>query len=91
MQKLYEEKLFETQIEQYSNSALSAFTLKHGDQVSELKITYPGFSKINIDLLHQGLDSPENKRISLDLTELDDSKLTKILEKFIKEFKSTIN
>ena len=87
IQKLYEEKLFQTQVEQYSNSTLSAFTLKKDDKVSEFKITYPGFSKINIDIIHQGLDSPENRRISLDLTELDEHRLTKILEDFIKEFK----
>jgi len=90
MQKLYEEKLFETKIEQYSNSTLSSFSLKKSDSESELKITYPGFSKINIDIVHQGLDSPENRRISLDLTELDETKLTQILENFIREFK-TVN
>lgn len=89
VQKLYEEKLFETQMEQYSNSALSSFILRKGDRISELKITYPGFSKINIDIIHQGLDSPENKRIGLDLTELDESRLMQILEDFIKEFKAS--
>lgn len=87
MQKLWEEKLFKTKIEQYSNSTLSSFSLKSMTTESELKITYPGFSKINIDIVHQGLDSPENKRISLDLTELDEGRLTKILEDFINEFK----
>jgi DNA-binding response OmpR family regulator len=87
MQKLYEEKLLETQIEQYSNSTLSTFILKKSNKISELKITYPGFAKINIDIIHEGLDSPENKRISLDLTELDESRLTQILEDFINEFK----
>lgn len=89
MQKLYEEKLFQTKIEQYSNSALSSFILRKDDNRSELKITYPGFSKINIDMIHHGLDTPENKRISLDLTELDESKLTEILEEFINEFKTS--
>ncbi len=87
IQKAYEEKLFQTQIEQFSNPTLSSFVLKNDSKVSELKITYPGFSKINIDFVHQGLDSPENKRISLDLTELDESRLTQILEEFIQEFK----
>lgn len=89
MQKLYEEKLFNTQIEQYSNSTLSVFILKKGKNVSELKITYPGFSKINVDVIHQGLDSPENRRINLDLTELDEVRLTQILEEFIQEFKTS--
>lgn len=89
MQKVNEAKLFETHIEQYSNSTLSEFILKKGDSISTLKITYPGFSKINIDIIHQGLDSPENKRIGLDLTELTDVKLTKIIEGFIKDFKTS--
>lgn len=87
VQKLYEEKLFQTEIEQYSNPTQSVFILKRSNSTSELKITYPGFSKINIDVIHDGLDSPENKRISLDLTELDESRLTEILEAFIQEFK----
>lgn len=91
MQKMYEDKLFETEIEQYSNETLSIFTLKNKTNVSELKITYPGFSKINIDAIHQGLDSPENRRINLDLTELDETKLTQILEDFIAEFKTSAN
>lgn len=88
LQKLYEEKLYKTQIEQYSNSTLSSFVLKKSNNVSELKISYPGFSKINIDVIHQGLDSPENRRISLDLAELDETRLIRILEDFIKEFKT---
>lgn len=87
IQKMYEDKLFETEIEQYSNETLSAFVLKGKNQLSELKITYPGFSKINIDVIHQGLDSPENRRINLDLTELDETRLTNILEEFITEYK----
>lgn len=87
MQKIYEEKLFKTKIEQTSTPSLSSFTLKKDNNVSELRVTYPGFSKINIDTIHQGLDSPENKRISLDLAELNEEKLTDILEEFIQEFK----
>lgn len=89
MQKLYEEQLFKTKIEQYSNSTQSSFILKRLSKESELKITYPGFSKINIDISHKGLDSPENSRISLDLTELDEGKLTSILEKFIIDFQNS--
>lgn len=87
MQKMYEEKLYKTKIEQSSNSTISSFLLKSDKNESELKITYPGFSKINIDIIHQGLDSPENKRISLNLADFDESCLTKIIENFIKEFK----
>lgn len=91
MQKIYEEKLFQTEIEQYSNSTSSVFILKKGDKISELKITYPGFSKINIDIMHQGLDSPENKKINLGLKELNQEKLEQVLEDFIHEFKINTN
>lgn len=87
VQNANEAKLFETKIEQYSNELMSEFILKKSDTVSEVKITYPGFSKINIDILHQGLDTPENKRITMNLNELEENVLTKILTDFIKEFK----
>ncbi len=87
-QKLYEDKLYKTLIEQYSNASSSNFLLKKESYESELKITYPGFSKINIDIIHHGLDTPENRRITLDISELDEVKLTQILEEFIEEFKT---
>lgn len=89
LQKAYEENLFETVIEQYCTSDMSEFILKKESSYAELKITYPGFSKINIDIIYHGLDTPENRRINLDLTELTDSSLTQIIEDFIQEFKTT--
>jgi len=88
MQKLYEEKLFETKIKQYSTPNLSSFVLQSKSKTSELKITYPGFAKINIDFVHGGFDSPENKRISLDLNELNEEVLAEIIETFVQEFKA---
>lgn len=85
----FEDKLLNTKIEQYSNEKVSAFILKTEDRQSVVKITYPGFSKLNIDIIHEGLDSPENKRMVLDLAEFDENKLTEILDKFIDEFNST--
>lgn len=87
-QKAYEEKLFKTKIEQVSNPDTSWFSLKNDAKESHLKITYPGFSRININLEHKGLDSPENTQIVLDLAQLDEKKLMEILEKFIQEFRA---
>lgn len=89
IQKLYEDKLYKTEIEQYSNATSSSFLLRKNENSSELKITYPGFSKVNMDIIHHGLESPENRRITLDISELDESKLTQILEEFIEEFKTS--
>ncbi len=90
LQKSYEEKLFNTKIEQYSDELQSVFSLKHAKQESRLKITYPGFAKIMIYITHEGLDSPENKEIPLNLNEITPNTIAKIVENFIKEFKQCI-
>ncbi len=91
MQKMYEETLFETEIEQFSAEDKSFFALKKGQRKSILTINYPGFSKINIDFSHNGVNREENSRISLSLSELDNQSLSSIIEQFIKEFKSYSN
>lgn len=90
LQKAYEEKLFNTTIEQYSDELQSVFSLKHKNQESRLKITYPGFAKIVIYIIHDGLDSPENREITLNLNEVTLKSLAKIIEDFIKEFKASV-
>ena len=90
LQKTYEEKLFHTKIEQYSDELQSVFQLRHGKNESRLKIIYPGFAKIVIYIIHEGLDTPENKEISLNLNEVTQKGLAKIVEDFIKEFKQSI-
>ena len=59
-------------------------------QTSLLKIVYPGFAKVIVYITHEGLDSPENTEISLPLNKINTKEITNIVEKFIKEFKSTI-
>ena len=90
LQKAYEEKLFNTRIEQYSDELQSVFYLKHEKQESRLKITYPGFAKIVVYTIHEGLDSPENKEMSLNLNEITPKTIAQVVEDFIKEFKSCI-
>ena len=89
LQKAYEEKLFHTKIEQYSDELQSVFKLTNEKQQSRLKITYPGFAKIVVDVIHEGLDSPENREMELNLNEVTPKSLSKIVEDYIKEFKST--
>ena len=90
LQKAYEEKLFRTKIEQYTDELQSVFRLSHPAQESRLKITYPGFAKIGIYIVHEGLDSPENREMELNLNEVTPRSLSKIVEDFIKEFRETI-
>lgn len=89
LQKAWEEKLFETEIEQYTGSEQCVFHLKNKNRNSTLRIVYPGFAKIMIYIVHDGLDSPENKEIQLSLTKISQKELISIVEDFIKEFKYT--
>lgn len=90
LQKAYEEKLFHTKIEQYTDELQSVFQVKHGEKESRLKIIYPGFAKIVIYITHTGLDTPENEEITLQLNEVTQSGLAKIVEDFIIEFKNSV-
>ena len=89
LQKAWEEKLFDTEIEQFTDSEQCVFHLKNKNQDSTLRIVYPGFAKIVIYITHEGLDSPENKEIQLPLTKISQKELISIVEEFIKDFKYT--
>lgn len=89
LQKKWENKLFETEIEQSTSDGLCAFHLKNKKQDSTLRIIYPGFAKIIITITHEGLDSPENDEIQLPLTKVTQKELINIIENFIKDFKNT--
>lgn len=89
LQKAWEEKLFETEIEQSIGDDMCVFNLKNKKQDSTLRIIYPGFAKIMISITHEGLDSPENKEIQLPLTKISQKELVGIIEDFIKDFKYT--
>lgn len=90
LQKSWEEKLFNTKVEQYTDESQSLFKLTNPKQTSLLKIVYPGFAKVIVYITHEGLDSPENTEISLPLNQINTKEITTIVEKFIKEFKNTI-
>ena len=88
LQKTYEEKLPDSTIFQFADNEQCVFHIKNKYQDSKLKIIYPGFAKITISIIHQGLDSPENREITLPLSKITQKDLIKIVEDFIEEFKS---
>ena len=88
MQQTYEDKLVGTKIQQFSNINESVFKLIKREHESTLRIIYPGFAKLTICIEHEGLDSPENKEIKLQLSEVSQNKLIEIIESFIEEFKT---
>ena len=90
LQKAYEDKLSDTDIEQYTNENQCVFSLTNKKQTSVLRIIYPGFAKIVINTTHEGLDSPEDKEMHIPLTKISQKELVKIVEDFIKDFESTL-
>ncbi|MCI1274278.1 MAG: hypothetical protein LKG27_07600 [Clostridiaceae bacterium] len=86
LQQIYEDKLYNTKVNQYVNEDECVFHLKNSNQDSKLKIVYPGFSKIILYIVHEGLDSPENSEKTLPLSKITQDELVKIVEDFIKDF-----
>ncbi len=89
-QQKYNDKLFGVQIEQTSGEGLAIMTLKSRNIANSLKITTPGLSKINIDIVYNNETTPA-KRITLEPNELEAGLLEDLLEQFIEEFKKEID
>lgn len=82
----YNDKLFGMTITQASDQDYSSLTISARNCTGVLKITAPGFSKINIDIIIKDI----NKRISLEPNELEAGFLEDLIEQFINEFKKEI-
>ena len=85
-QKDFSKKLRKTNVTQYVNSVESSFGLKNDNQQSELLIRFDGFSKLNIQIMHSGLDSEENSKYELNLKKLTEKELSKLLKQLYEEF-----
>lgn len=90
LQKTYEDKIIATKIEQYTDEVKCIFRLKSKFQSSKLTIMYPGLAKVIVYITHDGLDSPENKEISIPLNKINQKYLIDILEEFIGEYKTVV-
>ena len=89
-QKEFENKLTNTLVSQYTNNVESVFCLKNETSISELIIRYNGFAKFNVEITHNGLNSPENTKIELPLNEMTDKYLSSLLKKLLNEYKKSI-
>jgi len=85
-QKDFSKKLRKTNVTQYVNSVESSFGLKNDNQQSELLIRFDGFSKLNIQIIHSGLNSEENSKYELNLKKLTEKELSKLLKQLYEEF-----
>lgn len=86
-QKECETKLTNTQVSQYANNIESVFSLKNETLHSELIIRFNGYAKFKIEINHSGLDSAENTKLEIPLSQLTDKELTKLLKQLKQEYK----
>ena len=88
-QKEFETKLTNTKVSQYANNIESVFCLQNENAQSELTIRYNGFAKFKIEILHSGLESPENSKFEIPLSGLTDKYLILLLKQLKNEYKQT--
>lgn len=89
-QKIIEEKLFETEVKQEIDEHESYFKLENEKCCSVFKITYPGYTKVNIDISHEIDGKTFAKRLSPALADITTENVSSMLDGFIKEFQSFI-
>ena len=91
IQQKYNDRLFNTTIEQETGNGYSVLGIKSRHSSALFTITSPGFSKINIDISYQTKNAIPQKRFSLEPDELEAGFLEDLLEQFIDEFKKEIS
>ena len=83
-QKRVEEKFFETKVEQNLTENDGHFSLKSEFCESYFAVTYPGYTKLNIDIIHKKAGYEDfSKRICLNLDDVTYEKISSVLDEFI--------
>lgn len=91
-QKRIEEKLFETTINQNVTEEKSVFSLENELGKSLFTVTYPGFAKINIEIIHDVKEMElKAEKLYIDTKELSEEKIEYLLDCFIKDFQNYTN
>lgn len=62
--------------------------LTKDDKVSILKLEHTGTSYVTVYFIHEGLDSPENKKTNMEFNEINEPVLKEIIDSFITEYLS---
>ncbi len=92
LQTVLEEKLFQAKIYQHVGEDESIFSIEKSDYKITIKVKYPGYSKISIDIIENYPDDKSTQRIILELYELTTAKLDEIMQNAISKFKEkTLN
>lgn len=87
--KEYEDVLFGTDVPFVETETSYSVKFVNKRQESEFTITQEGNSVV-VEVKHNGLDSPENKKYSISLNEITTKEINNDFEDFILEFKSCL-
>ena len=89
----YNEKLFGVSIEHETGNGYGILSVKSRNVLGIFKITTPGFSKINFDIMYSSIKNKElisSKRITLEPEELEAGVIEDLMEQFIIEFRKEV-
>lgn len=87
-QKIIEEKLFKTSVNQKIDENESVFSLTNENCKSTFRVTYPAYAAIKIDMTHDNGFETRRRKTSFGLKELDGDRIGAVLDDFIKEFQT---
>ena len=89
IQQKYANKLYGVTMQQHLCSDYSVFYINNKTTTKTLKITYPGYSKINVDITtQQGANIINRKRIAFEPNEFESGIIEDLLEQFVSDYKN---
>ncbi len=92
IQSAYSEKFPKSVINFDIKETESVFSISQNNIKSELSIKYPAYTKIIIDIKHtDGKESPVVRRLTYDLEEYTEEKLSSIIKDVINEFSQKVS
>lgn len=91
-QQKYQNKFMNVKLEHQIEDGGGSFVVYGNNTCAVIKITSPGFAKINIDIFYEvGSNIIDSKRITLEPEEFESGVLEDLMEQFLLEFKKGQN
>lgn len=86
------DKIKDSEIKYYINEDESKFSIKRDDLYSELKITYPTYIKVIVDIKHYEKEKEtEVKRLTYNFEDFSEEKISTLLEEMINDFTNKLS
>ena len=85
-QQILQQRLFEVEVEQFSNEKESRFTLKKDGVYSVFELTYPGAVKMELCVCKNIFKNTPYEYKSFDLPEVNEKLINELLDEFVKDF-----